>query len=112
MEKMNMKNSFYILCFLFAGLAASAPALAANHDIIEKDKKFSESEITVKVGDTITFKNQDDLVHNVKSTSAGNEFELPKQNPGKEDTATMKTPGEVKITCAIHPKMKLLVNVK
>ena len=93
-------------------LASAGSALAADHVVEQKDKAFSVDEIKVKAGDTITFQNKDDVAHNIFSKDAGNEFEIPKQDPGATGTITFKTPGEVKIRCAIHPKMKLVVTVE
>jgi len=93
----------------FAG--GCAAAVAAERSIGQKGRAFSESAITVKPGDTLTFMNDDNIHHNILSMSPGNEFNLGSQAPGTSTSVTFKTPGEVAVLCAIHPRMKLVVTV-
>src|ERR1700691_987903 len=62
------------------------PLLAADHEINQQDRHFSETEITIKVGDTISFKNSDEVTHNVFSTTPGMEFDLHRQATGASST--------------------------
>ena len=41
----------------------------ADHAVLQKDRAFSQTEITIHVGDTVTFKNTDEFVHNVFSST-------------------------------------------
>jgi len=91
---------------------ASVSAQAVEHSIVQKDKTFSQAELTAKVGDKVTFDNQDAITHNIYSKDAGNEFEFAKQDPGKKESITLKSAGKMTIHCALHPKMKLVVNVQ
>jgi plastocyanin len=93
-------------------LLAAAAALAADHVVLQKDRNFSNTELAVKAGDTITFKNADEITHNVFSISKGLEFDIRRQAPGGSSTVTFQTEGVAEVRCSIHPKMKLLVSVK
>jgi plastocyanin len=73
---------------------------------------FNQSEITVKAGDKITFKNNDDITHNVFSMTPGMEFDLRRQAPGATSTVPFDKEGVSEVRCSIHPKMKLIVTVK
>jgi plastocyanin len=106
---MKMKS---VTVALFVIQLAALPAFAADHEVIQKDKVFSQEAITVNAGDTVTFKNEDDVAHNLFSKSDSKVFEIPKQPPGSKEAVTFDKAGEVKIRCAIHPKMKLTVTVK
>lgn len=86
-------------------------AMAAQHVVTQSDKKFSTTELTVKVGDSVEFKNTDKVSHNVMSASKGNSFNLGAQAPGESTSQTFDTAGKVEVTCAIHPKMKTTINV-
>src|SRR5437016_5006420 len=97
----------FMACFV-----AAAAVPVGQHTIAQKNKTFSAEEITVKKGDSIVFKNDDDVTHNVFSNSKGNEFNLKAQSPGAEAPITFKTEGVVEIRCAFHPKMKMTVTVK
>lgn len=110
-----MKRFKFLLAaaFLAGGAVAyvTAEAYAAQHTINEKGKVFSQSEITVKAGDTVVFVNDDNIAHNVLSTAPGNSFNLGLLEPGTSTPVTFNTPGEIPIICAIHPSMKMLVKV-
>ena len=85
---------------------------AAAQNVSQKGKSFEPGMVTVKVGDSITFHNDDDVTHNAFSTSKGNEFNSKVQAPGSTSSITFKAPGTVEVRCAFHPKMKLVVNVQ
>jgi plastocyanin len=94
-----------------AFLAGVTVAGAADHTIRQKGKVFSESEITVKRGDELLFLNDDNIAHNVLSTTAGNRFDLGLLNPGELRPVKFDSVGDVKVICAIHPTMKMTVKV-
>jgi plastocyanin len=60
----------------------------------------------------VTFVNDDDNVHNVYSATPGQEFDLGAQQPGTAGSHVFATSGEVKVRCAIHPRMRLTVTVE
>jgi len=94
-----------------ASLLASV-ALAEEFEISQKGKAFSEKEVSLKVGDTISFANNDDITHNVYSRSKGHKFDIGAQRPGTTVAHQFTSPGKVKVRCAIHPRMKLTVTVE
>jgi len=83
---------------------------AADLTIRQKNKAFSVHQITIKVGDRITFVNDDSVNHNVFSDTKGAEIDLLQQ-PGRSDTVRFLYPGTVEVECAIHPEMRLEVRV-
>jgi plastocyanin len=93
-------------------LMGSTGAPATRHEIRQLNKKFSQDEIVVSVGDSITFINDDDVVHNVFSSSAGLEFKLKLQRPGTAGTVAFVDAGNALVRCAFHPSMKLMVRVR
>ena len=74
-------------------------------------KNFSVTTMTVKAGDTILFKNDDPVVHNIFAKSDVKTFNVT-QNPGEETPITTDAAGTFVVRCAIHPKMKLTVKVE
>ena len=98
--------------FSAALLLLAARTEAAEHQVIQKNKSFSVAEITIKPGDTVVFKNEDDVVHNVFSVTKGVEFNSNIQSPGQTATFTFANEGRVEVRCVMHPTMKLVVNVK
>lgn len=99
------------LAAALAFLAGTAVAFAAERTISQKGKVFSETDISIKVGDTLTFLNDDTVAHNVISMSAGNQFNLGSIKPGLSTPVTFKAAGDVQVICAIHPSMKMHVKV-
>jgi plastocyanin len=91
--------------------AGSIAALADDTLIHQKGRAFTVSEVTIKKGSTLTFVNDDTVPHNIISTSKGNEFNLGSQPPGASTDVTFKESGEALVICAIHPRMKLTVNI-
>jgi len=83
-----------------------------DHPVDQKDKDFSKTEITIKPGDSLTFKNSDSVTHNVFSNSKVNPFTIKIQKPGESSTIEFKDAGVTEVRCAIHPKMKIVVTVK
>ena len=87
-------------------LVASA-AYAAEHEVKQAGKKFSESELRVSVGDTIAFNNDDKRKHNILVKSLG--FNSGKQKPGEVVSLEITEAGVHEVRCGIHPKMKLTI---
>jgi len=86
------------------------PAWGADIKIVQKDERFSERDVSAKVGDKLTFVNADTVVHNVFSEKR-TPFDI-RQSPGRSDTVVLDTAGELEIECAIHPRMRLKVRVE
>ncbi len=89
----------------------SLGANAASLMVEQKDKAFSKSTLNVKVGDKIEFKNLDPFNHNIFSLSDTQLFDLGSYPKGESRTVTFEKAGTVDIECAIHPAMKLTVEV-
>ena len=66
----------------------------------------------VSPGDAVSFKNEDPYVHNIFSLSDTKTFDLGSYPQGQAKKVVFDKPGEVEIECAIHPEMKLTVEVK
>jgi plastocyanin len=96
---------------LAVALVAAQPALTKDLTVAQKNKEFSERELKIAPGDSITFMNHDEVTHNVYSATKGLEFELKTQPPGKSDTVKFDRTGTLMVECAIHPKMKLRVHI-
>lgn len=100
----------HLVCLLV--FLQSAMSWAAEHTVNQKGKAFSVQEITVAVGDTVNFKNDDDTSHNVFSSTAGHEFNVGIQKAGVASVQKFDKAGTIEARCAIHPQMKLKVTVK
>ncbi len=88
-----------------------AVAWAADHTVDQKDKQFSAKQLKIKVGQSINFRNLDPYFHNVFSLSDAKTFDLGSFPLGQAKSVVFDKPGIVDIECAIHPAMKLVVEV-
>ncbi|HTI68400.1 MAG TPA: plastocyanin/azurin family copper-binding protein [Candidatus Limnocylindria bacterium] len=104
---------YTLLAFLAAtSLSAGDDVPGDSQKIIQKNREFSETEITIKPGEKVVFKNTDDVTHNVFSNSKVNPFTIKIQAPGSSSVVAFPDEGVTDVRCAIHPKMKLKVIVK
>ena len=109
---MFIMKAYYLTLIAAAGLLLTEPMRAADHLIGQKNRAFSATELTIRPGDTITFKNLDEVTHNVFSATPQMEFDIRRQAPGGASTVTLENAGVAEVRCSIHPKMKLMVTVK
>ncbi|MGA3094211.1 MAG: cupredoxin domain-containing protein [Dehalococcoidales bacterium] len=72
---------------------------------------FTPSSITVPVGATVTWINQDQADHTVTSTNVPPTFDRPIAG-GATINITFTVPGTYNYICAIHPSMTGVVIVK
>jgi plastocyanin len=105
-----MRRLSLLALVIVSGFSVGA-ALAATQTITQKGRVFSSESVTIKKGEALTFVNDDTVPHNIISTSKGNEFNLGSQPPGASTDVTFKESGEALVICAIHPRMKLMVNI-
>ena len=104
------------LIAIVAALAACTTAAAREFEVSQKGKAFMTDKAPVKVlklkaGDTVSFKNDDPFFHNVFSASALKAFDLGSYPQGQTRKVTFENEGTVDVECAIHPDMKLKVEV-
>ena len=102
-----------LLCLAtLCGLCAVLPAHAVDHVISQKGKNFSQRRLVVQPGDSVKFVNDDPFNHNVFSLSETTSFDLGSYGQGLAKTVVMDKPGAVEVECAVHPDMKIVIEVK
>jgi plastocyanin len=95
------------LAILLAG-----PAHAAEHVVNQKGKAFSVKRLNVQQGDNVKFVNDDPFAHNIFSLSDVKSFDLGSYGQGLSKSVLMDKAGTVEVECAVHPDMKLVIEVK
>ncbi len=83
-----------------------------GHTVIQSGRAFQPLEISIGHGQTLTFKNQDEFIHQIYVDSTAMTFDSAEQPPGQSVQVAFPTAGDFPVRCHIHPKMKLLVHVK
>ena len=90
---------------LMLGVAAAlvamgaAPALTMQEDQVVQicDKAFYPAKLTIKVGERVTWKNEDTMNHTVTN--------IGRLKPGQTWSYTFTNEGSFHYHCTIHPKM-------
>lgn len=72
--------------------------------------QFSPKELTVKVGDTVTWENKDSAPHNAAAT-AGATFKSKDFGQGETFSWTAKKAGTISYECTLHPGMEAKITV-
>lgn len=107
-----MRTPFQILLTLSLTAWLCGAAGAEEVVVSQRDKTFMPGELKVKAGDTVVFRNDDPITHNIFSRSENAQFNLKMQPPGQDLRQRFDKPGTAVVRCAIHPKMKLVVQVE
>jgi plastocyanin len=107
-----MNRSFTRTLIAGITLAILAPAFAAStHAVGQLKKAFTVSVLKAKVGDVVTFKNDDEFAHNVFSLSETQSFDLGSYKKGETRNLTLTHEGTIEVECAIHPEMRMKIEV-
>jgi plastocyanin len=106
-----MRIPLHLTAALLA-VAIAAPAYAAEHVVNQKNKNFSIKTIKVQAGDSVKFVNDDPFAHNVFSLSDVKSFDLGSYGQGLAKSVLLDKPGTVEVECAVHPDMKLVIEVR
>ena len=104
-------NSVLRLSLLALVVSCAMPALAGDQTVGQAKKAFTVGVLKAKVGDTITFRNDDEFAHNVFSLSDVQSFDLGSYKKGEVRTVKLTAPGTIEVECAIHPEMKMKIEV-
>ena len=102
-----------ILCGLVVAAALLLPpvadARAEQLKVTIDNFTFSPAELKVKVGDTVTWTNHDDIPHTV--VSAG-KFRSKTMDTDNDFSFTFTTAGDYKYFCSLHPHMAGMIKVE
>ena len=101
---MKMTNAFLAIGFAVIAM----PAWAAEHTVTIKNFAFEPAALSVAVGDTVTFTNEDGAPH----TATGAAFDTGTLSKGKSGTVEITEAGEFAYKCNFHPSMKGSISAK
>ncbi|WP_425838740.1 cupredoxin domain-containing protein [Streptomyces fractus] len=80
-------------------------AHAAGHQVLMSNYKFGPGTLTIPVGDSVTWVNQDTAPHDVKTTSGPAAIHSPMLDKGGTWTYTFTKAGSYGYVCTVHPGM-------
>ncbi|MBI4188690.1 MAG: cupredoxin domain-containing protein [Chloroflexi bacterium] len=90
-----------VVALLIMGMTLAGCSRGAEVEVSMKDFAFTPREVSIKVGDRVTWVN-DDIEPHTATTEAWDSGAI---NPGQNYSRTFDTPGTFKITCQFHPDM-------
>ena len=88
----------------------ATPALAADQTVTIQGFAFNPGEVTVTVGDTVTWTNNDTRGHTATADAGG--FDTGTISVGASKTITFATAGTFAYHCTIHPDMTASIIVE
>jgi plastocyanin len=91
-------------------VAAPAPTRGAEHEVQITDSTFSPATLTIRVGDTVTWRNADDRPHTVTSNDGA--FDSGNLDEGVGFSFTFTEPGTYAYLCEYHPEMQATIVVE
>ncbi len=98
---------------LLALVIGSAAPAWAEPVVDQKDKEFSQDNVTVKAGESVAFTNSDQVTHDLSMKNPdGSRLTSAMQKPGEKMSVTFSQSGTYKVQCLIHPKMKMTVTAQ
>lgn len=109
-----MKTSRIKIAIASAMLIALSNNPAASHPqtIVQFERAFHPSEVTIVRGETLTISNRDGFIHQIYVNSSVMNFDSNEQPPGQDVLVTFPSAGTFEVRCHIHPRMRLNVYVK
>lgn len=89
------------------GIISEEPVLesTSQHAISIENFAYSPEELTISVGETVTWTNKDGIKHDVASDE-GNELGSKLLSPNESYSHTFNAAGEYSYHCSPHPFMK------
>lgn len=92
--------------------AAGATRPKPGHYVMAtKDKQFKPHLLVVPIGSTVSFTNEDPILHNVFSATPRSPFDLGVYGPGDVRDAHFDHAGLVQVSCNVHHSMRANVLV-
>lgn len=112
-----MRASHINMIGLIVAALWSGTTAAAEYTVGQENKTFVSGgarteHIKVKAGDTVHFKNMDPFFHNVFSLSDIKTFDLGSYPQGQAKSVIFDKAGKAEVECAIHPQMRMVVEVQ
>jgi plastocyanin len=102
---------FWMTGFVLMMLLAALPSAAGGKSGIGiKDGKFAPATVTIAVGDSVVWTNNDNVDHRVIADDGS--FDSGKLKPGESYSKTFSKAGTISFSCSLHPREKGSVVVK
>ena len=102
-----------LLALLGLGFVCGVALAGATHRVSQKGREFAPAHLTIALADTVAIQNDDaGLLHHVYVESRRFSFDSGEQRSGEVVAVTFPERGRFEVLCGIHPKMRLIVDVR
>jgi plastocyanin len=106
-----MRSVFFVFALLAGVVLISGctdyqtqtPGEVETTEVMMQNYRFLPQDIRVSAGDTVTWTNNDRVIHNVVADNG--EFDSGDLAPGETFTFTFEEAGAISYSCTIHPGM-------
>src|SRR5665213_3166696 len=90
-------------------VSLACPAVGASDALLidQKARTFRPGEVTINRGETLTFRNRDEFLHQIYVKSDQMSFDSAEQSPGQSVQVSFPASGTFEVRCQIHPTMLL-----
>lgn len=105
-------KKWILLLILIIPVACNRTTQQPPNTIEISNLAFNPAEITINIGDTITWMNNDDAEHTVAFDSGRGLTDSDKLSKGQKYSQTFDKEGTYSYHCSIHPSMKGKIIVK
>jgi len=113
MRLTELQKELVSIALAFVVLGATATAFAADIiTVVQRDRKFQTAAVTIPVGGSVRFTNEDPFDHQLYSDSPDFSFSSDVQPRGMILTVPFDMAGIFEVRCEIHPKMLVTVTVQ
>src|SRR4051812_10196364 len=104
------RNALFLVILTAMLLSVTPFVLAGGRQAVTiDDMQFTPAMLSVKIGDTVTWTNNDDRDHTV--VSADGSFRSENLRPGASYSFQFTKAGKFAYACSYHPRMKGMVSV-
>lgn len=100
-----------LLVALLLALVAPPAHAAEDHAVPIRQYAYQPGSMTVRVGDTVTWTNEDQAAHDVVTSAGPAAFQSPMLATGQSWTFTFTVPGTYAYYCSVHPDMRAEITV-
>ena len=80
-------------------------------DVVQRRRAFDVPAVTIARGGNVRFVNADGFPHQIHVEGPSLASDSPLQSPGETMVVAFPAEGTFEVTCGIHPRMSMTVNV-
>lgn len=108
MKKISLPIMIFMFIIMAIPCAHSNEKATKTQNITIENFAFNPPKLTIPVGTSVTWKNNDSVSHNIKSEN----FASKDLNEGETFSYTFNNKGTYSYICGIHPSMKGIIIVQ